>query len=46
MTTDRIYQNIPLDEILLNIDKPPDALVELVDSKKVKHIEFSCLSSS
>ncbi len=33
---DRIYKNIPLEEILWNIQTPPDALVELVDSGKVK----------
>jgi SAM-dependent methyltransferase len=33
---DRIYKNIPLEEIPWNIETPPDALVELVDSGKVK----------
>jgi SAM-dependent methyltransferase len=33
---DRIYKNIPLEEIPWNIEAPPDALVELVDSGKVK----------
>jgi len=33
---DRIYKNIPLEEIPWNIATPPDALVELVDSGKVK----------
>lgn len=33
---DRIYRNTPLKEIPWNIKTPPDALVELVDSGKVK----------
>jgi SAM-dependent methyltransferase len=33
---DRIYRNIPLEEIPWNIESPPDALVELVESGKVK----------
>ncbi|MDD1745207.1 MAG: class I SAM-dependent methyltransferase [Candidatus Methanoperedens sp.] len=33
---DRIYKNIPLEEIPWNIATQPDALVELVDSGKVK----------
>ncbi|MCX9073107.1 MAG: class I SAM-dependent methyltransferase [Candidatus Methanoperedens sp.] len=33
---DRIYKKIPLEEIPWNIETPPDALVELVDSGKVK----------
>jgi SAM-dependent methyltransferase len=33
---DSIYKNIPLEEIPWNIETPPDALVELVDSGKVK----------
>jgi hypothetical protein len=38
---DRIYKNIPLEEIPWNIETPPDALVELVDSGKVKSCELS-----
>ncbi len=33
---DKIYKNIPLREIPWNVETPPDALVELVDSGKVK----------
>jgi len=33
---DRIYKKIPLEEIPWNIETPPDALIELVDSGKVK----------
>lgn len=33
---DKIYRNIPLAEIPWNIETPPDALVELVESEKVK----------
>jgi len=33
---DRIYKSIPLEEIPWNIETPPDALAELVDSGKVK----------
>ena len=33
---DRIYGNMPLEEIPWNIGTPPDALVELVESEKVK----------
>ncbi len=33
---DKIYENIPLEEIPWNIETPPDALVELIDSEKVK----------
>jgi len=33
---DRIYRNMPLEKIPWNIETPPDALVELVDSGKVK----------
>jgi len=33
---DRIYKNIPLEEIPWNIETPPDALIELIDSGKVK----------
>lgn len=32
----RIYRKIPLNEIPWNIETPPDVLVELVDSGKVK----------
>ncbi len=32
----RIYRNMPLEEIPWNIETPPDALVELVESGKVK----------
>lgn len=33
---DRIYKNIPLEEIPWNIETPPEALVKLVDSGEVK----------
>jgi 2-polyprenyl-3-methyl-5-hydroxy-6-metoxy-1,4-benzoquinol methylase len=33
---DRIYKEIPLEEIPWNIETPPGALVELVDTGKVK----------
>jgi len=33
---DRIYQDVPLDTIPWNIETPPDALVELVQSDKVR----------
>jgi len=33
---DRIYRNTPLEEIPWNIETPPKALVELVESRKVK----------
>jgi len=33
---DRIYRNTPLEEIPWNIETPPDVLVELVESGKVK----------
>ena len=33
---DEIYRNMPLEEIPWNIETPPDALVELVESGKVK----------
>jgi 2-polyprenyl-3-methyl-5-hydroxy-6-metoxy-1,4-benzoquinol methylase len=33
---DRIYQDVPLDTIPWNSETPPDALVELVGSKKVR----------
>ena len=33
---DKIYRKIPLEKISWNIQKPPDVLVELVRSKKVK----------
>ncbi len=33
---DKIYRNMPLEEIPWNIETPPDALVELVNSGKVK----------
>jgi len=33
---DRIYRNMPLEEIPWNIETPPDTLVELVESGKVK----------
>jgi len=33
---DRIYGNTPLEEIPWNIETPPDVLVELVESGKVK----------
>ncbi len=33
---DRIYRNIPLDEIPWNIETPPDALVALVESGEVE----------
>ena len=33
---DRIYRKTPLDEIPWNLERPPDVLVELVDSGKVK----------
>jgi len=34
---DRIYRNMPLKEIPWNIEAPPDALVDLVESEKLKH---------
>jgi len=34
--TDRIYKNMPLEKIPWNSETPPDALVELVESGKVK----------
>jgi SAM-dependent methyltransferase len=42
---DRIYQDVPLDTIPWNIETPPDALVELVQSGKVrpcKTIDLGC----
>ncbi len=42
---DKIYRNMPLEEIPWNIETPPDALVELVESGKVKPcktIDFGC----
>ncbi|MCX5803014.1 MAG: class I SAM-dependent methyltransferase [Proteobacteria bacterium] len=42
---DSIYKNIPLEEIPWNIETPPDALAELVDSGKVtpcKTIDLGC----
>jgi SAM-dependent methyltransferase len=42
---DRIYQQVPLDKIPWNIETPPDALVELVQSGKVlpcKTIDLGC----
>lgn len=42
---DKIYQKVPLDEIPWNIETPPDALVELVQSGKVqpcKTIDLGC----
>jgi hypothetical protein len=33
---DKIYRNMPLEEIPWNIETPPDALVELVKGGKVK----------
>jgi len=33
---DKTYRKIPLDEIPWNFETPPDVLVELVDSGKVK----------
>jgi cyclopropane fatty-acyl-phospholipid synthase-like methyltransferase len=33
---DKIYRDMPLEEIPWNIETPPDALVELVESRKVK----------
>ena len=33
---DKIYRNMPLEEIPWNIETPPEALVELVESGKVK----------
>jgi len=33
---DRIYRNTPLEEVPWNIETPPDVLVELVESGKVK----------
>jgi len=42
---DSIYKSIPLEEIPWNIETPPDALVELVDSGKVtpcKTIDLGC----
>ena len=33
---DKIYRNMPLEEIPWNIETPPDVLVELVESEKVK----------
>lgn len=42
---DKIYRNMPLGEIPWNIETPPDALVELVESGKVKPcktIDFGC----
>ena len=42
---DRIYRDVPLDSIPWNIETPPDALVELVQSGKVrpcKTIDLGC----
>ncbi|MCD4846240.1 MAG: class I SAM-dependent methyltransferase, partial [Methanosarcinales archaeon] len=42
---DKIYRNMPPEEIPWNIETPPDALVELVESGKVKPcktIDFGC----
>ena len=42
---DRIYKDVPLDTIPWNIETPPDALVELVQSGKVrpcKTIDLGC----
>ena len=42
---DKIYRNMPLEEIPWNIETPPDALVELIESGKVKPcktIDFGC----
>ena len=42
---DKIYRNMSLEEIPWNIETPPDALVELVESGKVKPcktIDFGC----
>jgi hypothetical protein len=42
---DRIYQEVPLNQIPWNIETPPDALVELVQSGKVlpcKTIDLGC----
>ncbi len=42
---DKIYRNVPLDKIPWNSEKPPDALVELVQSGKArpcKTIDFGC----
>lgn len=42
---DKIYQKVPLDKIPWNIETPPDALVELVQSGKVqpsKTIDLGC----
>ena len=42
---DKIYRNVPLDKIPWNSEKPPDALVELVQSGKVrpcKTIDLGC----
>ena len=33
---DRIYKNMPLEKIPWNSETPPEALVELVESGKVK----------
>ncbi|MFA5972410.1 MAG: class I SAM-dependent methyltransferase [Lentimicrobiaceae bacterium] len=34
--TDEIYSNIPLKEIPWNIENPPDALIQLIESGKIK----------
>ncbi len=42
---DKIYRNMSLEEIPWNIETPPDALVELIESGKVKPcktIDFGC----
>ena len=42
---DRIYKNMPLDEIPWNVEVPPDAIVELVESgivKPCRNIDLGC----
>ena len=42
---DDIYKSVPIDKIPWNIKTPPDALIELVESKKVqpcKTIDLGC----
>jgi 2-polyprenyl-3-methyl-5-hydroxy-6-metoxy-1,4-benzoquinol methylase len=42
---DEIYRNVPLEEIPWNIETPPDVLVNLIESGKVKPcqtIDFGC----
>ena len=36
---DKIYREVPLDQIPWNIETPPDALVDLVQSGKIRPCE-------